>query len=475
MCLHKLLSHFYHFDFGGIFMKKRWQKVSVFLSMVLLFSLMAIVSGVSIDSLGVRQDRQGKNKDIKNVIFLIGDGMGPSYLTAYRYYKDNPSTPVMEKTEFDPYLVGSQMTYPADSHENITDSAAAATAMSTGVKTYNGAIAVDPDGVAKKTVLEFAKEKGKATGLVVTCEMAHATPAAFGAHATDRKNMNAIANDYYDEKIEGKHKIDILLGGGRNNFVREDRNLVEEFKKDGYSYVTNRQELLQDKNEHILGLFATEKLDKAIDRTPQTPSLPEMTQVALQHLRKHENGFFLMVEGSQIDSAGHDHDIVAVMSEMQDFAKAWQTALAFAKEDGHTLVIATADHSTGGLTVGANGIYNFYPGPIHAAKNTPDHMAQAIARGADVREVLQKEITFPLAEKEIESVTKAATSKDVEKIDDAIEAIFTVRVNVGWTTSAHTGEDVPVYAYGPGKEKFAGLSENTDQAQTIFRILEGRR
>jgi alkaline phosphatase len=455
-------------------MKTGWRKILFFLSAISLFSFMVIVSGVSIDSLSVGNGLHAKKENIKNVIFLIGDGMGPSYLTAYRYFKDDPSTPVMEKTSFDPYLVGSQMTYPADPHENITDSAAAATAMSTGVKTYNAAIAVDPNGVAKKTVLEFAKEKGKATGLVVTCELTHATPAAFGAHDTNRQNMNAIANDYYDEKIEGKHKIDVLLGGGRNNFVRADRNLVEEFKRDGYSYVTDRQALLQDENEQILGLFALEKLEKAIDRTPQTPSLQEMTQAALQRLRENKNGFFLMVEGSQIDTAGHDHDIVSVMSEMQDFEKAWKTALAFAKEDGHTLVVATADHATGGLTVGANGIYNFYPGPIHAAKHTPDDMAQKIVRGADVRQTLQQEIDLPLDEQEIAAVIQAATAKNAQKIDDAIEAIFNARVNVGWTTGGHTGEDVPVYAYGPGRELFVGLLENTDQAKELFRILEGK-
>ncbi|GIP24492.1 alkaline phosphatase [Paenibacillus sp. J22TS3] len=414
------------------------------------------------------------NNEIRNVIFLIGDGMGVSYTTAYRYLKDNPATPIMERTEFDKYLVGNQMTYPEDEKENVTDSASAATAMSAGVKTYNAAIAVDNDHTEVKTVLEEAKRAGKSTGLVATSEITHATPAAFGAHDISRKNMDAIADDYYNEKINGKHKVDVLLGGGMSNFVRKDKNLTDLFKKDGYSYVTNRDDLLKDKNKQILGLFASGGLDKAIDRTNQTPSLEEMTNTAISRLNTNKNGFFLMVEGSQIDWAGHDNDIVGSMSEMADFEKAFKAAIDFAKKDGHTLVVATADHSTGGLSVAANGKYNFDPAPIKAAKRTPDFIAAEIFGGADVEATLKKYITLTLTPEEIQSVkdAEAKKEKDATAIDNAIEKIFDVRTNTGWTTGGHTGEDVPVYAYGPGKEKFAGLIDNTDNAKIIFQILK---
>ncbi len=197
-----------------------------------------------------------KPKQVKNIIFMIRERKWGFYLTAHRYMKDNPDTFVVENTTFDDYLIGMQSTYPEDEHQNITDSASAATAMSAGIKTYNAAIAVDNDKTEVKTVLEAAKEKGKSTGLVATSEITHATPAAYGAHDVNRKNMNAIADDYYDELINGQHKIDVMLGGGLKNFIREDRSLVEEFKKDGYSFVTNEDELLKDNNERILGLFA---------------------------------------------------------------------------------------------------------------------------------------------------------------------------------------------------------------------------
>ncbi|RUQ31615.1 alkaline phosphatase [Peribacillus cavernae] len=422
------------------------------------------------------QAKEAKSNDseVKNVIFLIGDGMGVSYTSAYRYLKDNPSTPVAEKTEFDKYLVGQQMTYPEDPGQNVTDSASAATAMSAGVKTYNAAIGVDNDKSEVKTVLEAAKEKGKATGLVATSEITHATPASFGAHDENRKNMNSIADDYYKELINGKHKIDVLLGGGKSNFERPDANLPEAFKKDGYSYVTNKQQLLKDKNEQVLGLFAPGGLPKMMDRTEDTPSLEVMTKSAVERLNKDKDGFFLMIEGSQVDWAGHDNDIVSAMSEMEDFEKAYKAAIEFAKKDKNTLVIATADHSTGGYSIGADGIYNWFGEPIKAAKRTPDFMANEIAKGADVEQTLKKYIDqtkVALTNEEIQSVKDAAQKKQVTDIDNAIENIFNKRSHTGWTTGGHTGEDVPVYAFGPNKERFAGQVDNTDHAEIIFDLL----
>ncbi|WP_371819796.1 alkaline phosphatase [Exiguobacterium sp. S90] len=416
-----------------------------------------------------------KTPEIRNVIFLIGDGMGVSYTSAHRYLKNDPTTTVAEKTAFDQYLVGQQMTYPEDPAQNITDSASAATAMSSGVKTYNAAIAVDNDKSEVKTVLEAAKERGKSTGLVATSEITHATPASFGAHDENRKNMNAIADDYFKERINGKHKIDVLLGGGKSNFIRPDVDLTKAFKKDGYGYVTDLDELNADRNKQVLGLFADGGLAKRIDRENSVPSLEQMTNAAIKRLDTNKKGFFLMVEGSQIDWAGHDNDIVSAMSEMEDFERAFKAAIAFAKKDKHTLVVATADHSTGGYSIGADGIYNWFAEPIKAAKKTPDFMAEKIVSGADVRKTLTTYIDqqkLALTEEEFTSVERAAASKNVTDVDNAIEEIFNQRSHTGWTTSGHTGEDVPVYAYGPAKDRFAGQVDNTDHAKIIFDLLK---
>ncbi|MFJ9463012.1 alkaline phosphatase [Viridibacillus arvi] len=437
----------------------------------------AAVSTLAISSLGVpfseaqAKSAAPKEPEIKNIIFLIGDGMGVSYTSAYRYLKNSPNSKFVSPTVFDKFLVGQQMTYPEDTKENVTDSASAATAMSAGIKTYNNAIAVDNDESEVKTVLESAKEMGKATGLVATSEITHATPAAFGAHDPSRKNMNGIADDYYDELINGKHKVDVLLGGGSSLFIREDRDLVKEFKKDGFNYVTTKKDLQKNKNKQVLGLFATGGMDKMIDRKAETPSLADMTNSAISSLKQNKKGFFLMVEGSQIDWAGHDNDIVGAMSEMEDFEKAFKAAIDFAKKDKHTLVVATADHSTGGFTIGANGDYNWFAAPIKAAKRTPDFMANKIANGADVEQTLKQYIKLDLTAEEIQSVKDATAKKEID-IDNAIEKIFDTRSNTGWTTGGHTGEDVPVYAYGPSSSKFAGQIDNTDNAKIIFKILE---
>jgi alkaline phosphatase len=450
--------------------KKKILPVAV-LSTVALGSLIGTITNKDVQA----EEANNRHSEIKNVIFLIGDGMGVSYTSAYRYLKNDPSTPIAERTEFDKYLVGQQMTYPEDPSQNVTDSASAATAMSAGVKTYNAAIAVDNDKSVVKTVLEAAKENGMATGLVATSEITHATPASFGAHDESRKNMNAIADDYFDELVKGEHKVDVLLGGGVSNFVRPDRDLTQEFKVAGYSYVTNKEQLLKDSNDQVLGLFASGGLPKMIDRTEDIPSLQDMTKSAIERLNKDKDGFFLMIEGSQIDWAGHDNDIVGAMSEMEDFEKAYKAAIEFAKKDKHTLVVATADHSTGGYSIGADGIYNWFGEPIKAAKRTPDFMAEMIAKGADVERTLKTYIDqnlLTLTEEEIQSVKEAAVSKKVTVIDNTIEAIFNKRSHTGWTTGGHTGEDVPVYAFGPYKARFAGQVDNTDHAKIIFDILE---
>ena len=413
-----------------------------------------------------------KDKDApKNIIFLIGDGVGTAYTSAYRYLQDDPTARLTDDMSFDSYLVGQQMTYPEDEHQNITDSASAATAMAAGIKTYNNAIAVDNDESEVKTVLEAAKEQGKATGLVASSEITHATPASFGAHDISRRNMNAIADDYFDERIDGEHKIDVLLGGGTKLFDRTDRDLTEEFQESGYGYVTSKEELLDNNDGQVLGLFAEGGLPKMIDREDSVPSLEDMTRSAIDRLKQDEEGFFLMVEGSQVDWAGHDNDIVAAMSEMEDYDRAFQAAIEFAKQDENTLVVATADHSTGGFSIGADGIYNWFAEPILAAQRTPDFMAAEITQGAGVEETLERYIDLELSEEEITSVKKAADEGEYLDIDNAIERIFDKRSHTGWTTGGHTGEDVPVYAYGPESQKFAGQLDNTNHAGIIFELM----
>ncbi|WHX24998.1 alkaline phosphatase [Virgibacillus halodenitrificans] len=449
--------------------KKLWIIATIFV--LAIGSLLAMNGEATGAKKGKDNNTSQNNGKVKNVIVMIGDGMGPSYPTAYRYMKDDPSTPKMEKTVFDKHLVGMATTYADDPEENITDSAAAATSMSAGIKTYNGAIAVDTERSEVETVLEAAKKKGKSTGLVATSQINHATPAAFGAHDESRRNYNEIADDYFDEMINGEHKVDIMLGGGTDYFDREDRDLIEEFEEDGYNYVDDREEMLENENDKLLGLFAPVGLPKAIDRE-DSPSLEEMTTTALKQLSKNKDGFFLMVEGSQIDWAGHANDSVSAMSEMEDFAKAFETVIEFAKKDKHTQVVLTADHSTGGFSIGRDGEYNMYPEVIKAAERTPEFMAEEIMDGEEVEEVLDEYADLDFTEEEISAIQQAAETEDFDTVYAAVSEVFNVRAGIGFTTSGHTGVDVPVYAYGPKSEVFSGLVDNTDIANEVFNFLK---
>lgn len=280
----------------------------------------------------------------KNVILLIPDGMGISYLTATRIYKG-------EELSFERYVKGLMKTASADT--NVTDSAAAGTAMATGHKTNNGVISVTPDGVKPDSILDAARESGKSTGLVATSRITHATPAVFTAHDPSRGNEVALATEYINN-------VDVILGGGRDMFLPESeggkqpqRNLVEEAKSAGYDYITNRREIGNVTGDQILGLFAMSDLKYEIDRDKQNvPSLAEMTKLAVDTLSKNDKGFFLMVEGSQIDWAGHAHDPIAMISDMLAFEQAVDVALEFARNNPDTLVVIVGDHETGGLNIG---------------------------------------------------------------------------------------------------------------------------
>lgn len=180
-----------------------------------------------------------------------------------------------------------------------------------------------------------------------------------------------------------------------------------------------------------------------------------------------------MVEGSQIDWAGHANDITGAMSEMRDFDLAFQEAINFAKTDCNTLVIATADHSTGGFSMGQGGEYNWFTAPIKAMKHTPEYLrAQMMKDGADIDKIIKENIGFELTAEETQAIKDAVAAKDAVKIEDAIEKPVNTRSYTGWTTGGHTGEDVNIYGYGPGSTQWIGNMDNTDNAKRIFKFLK---
>ena len=238
------------------------------------------------------ENKESKTNKPKNIILFIGDGMGPSYIKAFRLFKDNPETQIIENTVFDDLFVGVLRTDPAKPFGKVTDSAAAATAMSTGVKTYYGAIGVGIDKKPLLTVLERAKQLGLSTGLVATSSISHATPASFLAHHPSRKKEKEIVRQYIDNRYKGLPNIDVLLGGGKDFFVSKERNIIEEFQLLGYALVENRKALNENQQPKLLGLFADDAFEKMIDKKDETPSLAEMTQAAIRQLSKNDKGFF---------------------------------------------------------------------------------------------------------------------------------------------------------------------------------------
>jgi len=424
----------------------------------------------------------------KNIIMVIADGMGPAYTTSYRYFNDDPSTELIEETVFDRLLTGSASTYPARISGFVTDSAAAATALSTGYKTYNGAIGLDVNKKSVETVLEFAKKQEKKTGVVVTSQINHATPASYLAHNESRRNYNAIADSYLDNGI----KADVYLGGGWQYFIRDDRNLVDEFKAAGFQYVDNYSSLINLKeNTPVIGLFGDSGLPYAIDDI-DSQRLLTMTKTAIKQL-ENNNGYFMLVEASQIDWAGHSNDIASAMAEMSDLATTMEYLEKYVNENPDTLVILTADHSTGGLTVGANGKYEWHPEILRTMKKSPRQAAKDLTDQEITQQLLSELLNFTVTQSEAQQVKAAKINAIAEisaykQLDEtmklkakkpsmsniisiAIKNIIDIRTNTGWTSGGHTAIDVPVHALGKSSGLFKGNIDNTDIAKQIFLLL----
>lgn len=278
----------------------------------------------------------------RNIIFMIGDGMGLSQVSAGMYRNGNR----LFLEQFP--IVGLHKAYAKDNL--ITDSAAGATAFASGVKTNNGAIGVDADGKPVVTILEEAEKRGLATGMVVTSTIVHATPAAFAAHVASRNSYEDIAADMTDSGV------DLLIGGGKKYFdsrTSDNRNLLQEFL--GRNYIVSdisKQKLTDLVLNFDRGLaFFTADGDPLPVRKGRDYLVPA-SKLAVNYLSRRSNkGFFLMIEGSQIDWGGHAKDASYMISEMIEFDEAIGAVLEFAKENGQTLIVVTGDHETGGFSI----------------------------------------------------------------------------------------------------------------------------
>jgi alkaline phosphatase len=277
------------------------------------------------------------DEKVKNIIFLIGDGMGLSHTYAAMSLSDHPLN--IERCE----ITGLQKTLSSDNY--ITDSAAAGTALAGGEKTNNGVIGMNPQGKEVISLLEIAEDHGLATGLVATASVTHATPAAFIAHQSNRGSYEDIARDFL------KTDIDVFIGGGYDHFAKraDGLNLVDSLKNKGYKVYDSIDQILKSDAPKLAGFTAS--LQPPYRLKGRGDMLYSATRKAIEILSKNNKGFFLMVEGSQIDWAAHAHAADTLIDETLDFDMAVGAAIDFAEQAGQTLVVVTADHETGGVTI----------------------------------------------------------------------------------------------------------------------------
>lgn len=297
-------------------------------------------------------------KKPKNIIFLIGDGMATAQIyAALTVKKDNLNIAKFR-------CIGFHKSYSASDY--ITDSAAGGTAFSTGTKTKNGCLAVDSTLKVLPTILEMAEEKGLATGLVSACAVTHATPASFIAHVGSRGNYEEIAPWYL------KTDIDVFIGGGLKYFnARKDSiNLIDKLLAKQYQVITSLNQLDNVKSGKLAGLLYADHPPKMSEG--RGDMLAKSSTKAISLLEKNKKGFFMMIEGSQIDWAGHDNNSDYLINEMLDFDGVVGLVLDYAKKNGETLVVVTGDHETGGLTLTGG---NWNDGKFTAKYSTTDHSA----------------------------------------------------------------------------------------------------
>ncbi|MER2493629.1 alkaline phosphatase [Catenovulum sediminis] len=411
-----------------------------------------------------------KENSSKNIIYMIGDGMGANYLTAYRYWIAQQPNHTINSTILDKLWVGNAMTYP-DDDTFVTDSAAGATALATTTKTYNGAIAVDHQHQPLHTLLIEAKKRNKSTALLATSDITHATPASFYAHQKQRNEYNQIADQLYDNQWQNKPLADLVLAGGLTYLKRQDRNLLQEFTRLGYQLETDFNKLQNLNKLPALGVFHDKGFDYALDS--QQNRLALMTRHALNLLANpttKQNGFFMLIEASQIDWCGHANDIACALAEMHDFARAIEIAHQFVLSNPDTLLVVTADHETGGLSIGADGEYNWNPQVLNNVRHSLPILGKKLASSESPINTWYALTQIELSEEARAELTSIQSGEQNKYVNFARKVINQYSLT-GWTSGGHTAADVPVLAAGADARLFYGFQDNTQIAEKLFYLL----
>ncbi|KAN0069567.1 Alkaline-phosphatase-like, core domain containing protein [Elaphomyces granulatus] len=451
----------------------------------------------------------GKPTGKRNFIFMVSDGMGPTSLSLTRSFRQiELGLPPDDTLVLDRHHIGTSRTRSTSSL--VTDSAAGATAFACGLKSYNGAISVLPDHSPCGTVLEAAKLAGYMTGLVVTTRITDATPACFAAHVNQRQYEDRIAEQELGEHPLGQ-VVDLILGGGRCHFLTnltqgscraDDRDLIQVAKEKGFHYVDDRDgfdalSLGVDSKLPLLGLFAEKDIPYEIDRQHVKdvyPSLEEMTRTALTTLSKatenSDKGFFIMIEGSRIDHAGHGNDPATQVHEVLAYDKAFAAVLEFLERDSTPAVlVGTSDHETGGLATARQlhksyPEYKWLPGVLTKASHSSEYLAGKLHEYLDGNGEKNNRIAHrDYIRKNLLETGLGITDSTDDEVDSLVDLtdrasyiladMISRRAQVGWTTHGHSGVDVNIYASSTKDAwPLVGNHENTDIGSFIASYLD---
>lgn len=505
-----------------------WREVGIFTWALLATVIVIILAVMYQHKQTARSVKSGdggykKPSGKRNLIFMVSDGMGPTSLSLTRSFRQTTNgLPIDDVLVLDQHLIGSSRTRSTSSL--ITDSAAGATAFSCGAKSYNGAISVLPDHTACGTVLEAAKQAGYMTGLVVTTRITDATPACFAAHVNKRNEEDRIAEQEVGEYPLGR-VVDLLLGGGRCHFLpnstegscrKDNRDIVQLAKDHGFSYVDSREDFdgLNFGSAiklPLLGLFADHDIPYEIDRRTQGdvyPSLDEMARTALRALsdatQDSDKGFFLMIEGSRIDHAGHANDPAAQVHEVMAYDAAFASVLDFLEKDPvDGIVVGTSDHETGGLATARQlhtsyPEYHWFPAGLANASHSAEHLAYQLHHHISGhqssttslstisnppkynREDLESYIRSSLIQQGLgihdasdEEVARLLDNSDPWPSSYLFADMISRRAQVGWTTHGHSAVDVNIYASNPDYARpLVGNHENTEIGDFLAEYLD---
>lgn len=428
-------------------------------------------------------------KPAKNIIIMIPDGMSVAGTTLARWINGGDKPLAM-----DDLACGLVRTYASDAIVN--DSAPAGTAYACGITAQTGNIGVypdalnmpglkqpKPDGVNNLSpaanIMEAARLQGRATGLVATCEIMHATPADFAGHDPSRKNYDNLGEQM------AYAGFDVVLGGGYKFLMPESRKDKEDLIaviKSKYELVQDLQAMKASKATKLWGAFAPADMGYDLDRdATKVPSLAEMTEKAIGLLAENKKGFVLMVEGSLVDWAAHANDPVGVIGDINAFDKAVAVAKDFAKKDGNTVLLIASDHGNSGISIGDRSTSSTYDKlplkevitPLKKATRTAQGVADMInADRSNIAELASQYYGVSVTEEDMAKIKAAKNQDELRTVCTAVlSPKLAAAAKIGFTTGGHTGEEVVLYAYHPKGTIPTGVIMNTDIARYMEKVL----